>query len=119
MGQIGDMEATEVLVSTLEDRMFDVRWLAAEALISIGREALAPLLRTLVKRPDSYWLRTGAHHVLHDIEKWHLDELLWPILVALEDTYEIEIQDEDLQNVTNMGEFIAYVERKVAEKSKS
>ena len=38
------------------------------------------------------------------------------ILVALEDTYDIEIQDEELQEVINMGDFIAYVERKVAEK---
>ncbi len=41
------------------------------------------------------------------------------ILVALEDTYDIEIQDEDLENVTNMGEFIAYIKRKIAEKTVS
>ena len=40
------------------------------------------------------------------------------ILVAVEDTYDIEIQDEDLQNVTDMEGFIAYIERKIAEKNK-
>ncbi len=38
------------------------------------------------------------------------------ILVAVEDTYDIEIQDEELQKVTNMGGFIAYIESKIAEK---
>ena len=40
------------------------------------------------------------------------------ILVALEDTYDIEIQDEELQGIKNMADFIAYVERKVEEKGK-
>jgi HEAT repeat protein len=85
LGQIGDAVATEALVKALEDKMFDVRWLAAEALIRIGRKAIVPLLHALVKRPDSYWLREGAHHVLHDIEKGHLNQVLQPVLVALED----------------------------------
>ncbi len=38
------------------------------------------------------------------------------ILVAIEDTFDIEVQDEDLQGITNMADFIAYIERKVAEK---
>lgn len=38
------------------------------------------------------------------------------MLVALEDTYDIEIQDEELREVTNMGDFVAYIERKIAEK---
>jgi HEAT repeat protein len=85
LGQIGDAAATEALVKALEDKMFDVRWLAAEALIRIGHKAIVLLLRALVRRPDSYWLREGAHHVLHDIEKGRLDQLLQPVLVALED----------------------------------
>ena len=40
------------------------------------------------------------------------------ILVALEDEFDIEIQDEELQEVTDMGGFIAYIERKAAEKVK-
>lgn len=35
------------------------------------------------------------------------------VLVALEDAYNIEIMDEDLSEITNMGDFIAYIERKV------
>ena len=38
------------------------------------------------------------------------------ILVAVEDTYEIELDDEELQNITDTAGFVAYIERKVAEK---
>jgi acyl carrier protein len=38
------------------------------------------------------------------------------IMVALEDTLNIEIVDEDLKTIKNMGAFIAYLKQKVAEK---
>ena len=38
------------------------------------------------------------------------------ILVALEEAYDIELIDEDLKAVTNLGEFIAYVKKRVAAK---
>jgi acyl carrier protein len=49
-----------------------------------------------------------------DLEADSLD--IVQILVALEDNFDIEIPDEDLKGITNMGDMIAYVERKVAEK---
>ena len=38
------------------------------------------------------------------------------IMVALEETFDIELVDEELKTVTNMGGFIDYVKKKVAEK---
>ena len=38
------------------------------------------------------------------------------ILVAVEDAFDIEVQDEELEEVTDMAGFLAYIERKVAEK---
>jgi acyl carrier protein len=38
------------------------------------------------------------------------------ILVALEEAFDIELVDEDLKAITNMGGFIDYVKKKVAEK---
>lgn len=38
------------------------------------------------------------------------------VLVAIEDEFGIEIPDEDAQKFQNFGDFIAYVEAKVAEK---
>jgi acyl carrier protein len=38
------------------------------------------------------------------------------ILVALEDNFGIEIPEEDAQQFKTFGDFVAYVDRKVAEK---
>ncbi len=40
------------------------------------------------------------------------------ILVALEDSLDIEIVDSDLKDIKNMGAFIVYLEKRVAEKHK-
>jgi HEAT repeat protein len=85
LGQIGDAEATKALINALQDEMFDVRWLAAEGLISIGRQTLIPLLRKLTKESDSLWLREGAHHILHGINLGGLEKILLPVRNALED----------------------------------
>jgi len=38
------------------------------------------------------------------------------VLVALEDEFEIEIPDEDAQKFQNFGDFVSYIEKRVAEK---
>ena len=50
-----------------------------------------------------------------DLEADSLD--IVQILVALEDHFDIEIPDDDLKAIANMGDIIAYVERRVAEKN--
>lgn len=87
LGQIGSSGTAEALVRALEDNIFDVRWLAAEGLIVMGRDALAPLLHALLERSDSEWLREGAHHVFHDLTRGSPDfnDILQPVLAALED----------------------------------
>jgi HEAT repeat protein len=85
LSQIGDPAATGSLVKALQDKEFDVRWLAAEGLIAIGKKAVTPLLRALIDNPESVWLREGAHHVLHDMDRGGWDDILKPVMVALED----------------------------------
>jgi HEAT repeat protein len=86
LGQIGDKAAAEALVKALEDNEFDVRWLAAEALINIGQDSLEPLLKALTDHGDkSLFLRQGAHHVLHDMNRGGLDRVLKPVMSAVED----------------------------------
>jgi HEAT repeat protein len=85
LSEIADPAAAEALVKTLEDRDAGVRWLAAEGLIRMRRAGLKPLLQALIERPDSPWLREGAHHVLHDLARIGLDEGVLPVLTALED----------------------------------
>jgi len=62
----------------------------------------------IVRKPDTEFTATTT---FKDLDADSLD--IVQMLVALEDTYDIEIQDEELQDVTNMGEFIAYIKRKV------
>lgn len=87
LGQIADKSSAEALVAALEDKEFDVRWLAAEALINIGQDALEPLLLALADHGNkSISLRHGAHHVLHDMHKGDLLEILRPVMKAVEDS---------------------------------
>jgi len=44
------------------------------------------LLEALVKHSDSYWLREGIHHVLHDMNTGKITKVLRPVLEALEGT---------------------------------
>jgi len=84
LGEIGAPEAGPPLVKALEDEQFDVRWLAAVALINMNIKGLKPLLHALMERSDSVFLRDGAHHVVHDLTKGELRKYLAPVLTALE-----------------------------------
>jgi len=86
LGQIADPAAAPALVGALEDREFSIRWLAAEGLIALRRAGLEPLLRALVERPESFALREGAHHVIHDLHHrgGPLEPVLEPVLTALD-----------------------------------
>ncbi len=61
--------AIPVFIAALEDKDSDIRWLAAEGLIKLKRLSFSPLLEALEKRPESAFLRLGAHHVLSDLKK--------------------------------------------------
>lgn len=50
-----------------------------------------------------------------DLEADSLD--IVQILVALEEEFDIEIIDEEMQDITNMGSMIAYIDQKIAEKA--
>ena len=39
------------------------------------------------------------------------------VLVAVEDTFGIEVPDEDLSEFQNLGDFVHYIETRLAEKS--
>ena len=65
-----------------------------------------------MRKPDTDFSPTAT---FKDLNADSLD--IVQILVAVEDAYDIEIQDEELQEVTDMGGFIGYIERKIAEKA--
>jgi acyl carrier protein len=70
------------------------------------------ILRVL-RKSESDW-KPGA--TFKDLEADSLDVV--QILVAIEDEFGIEIQDEDIKSISDMEGFLAYIERKVPEKGK-
>ena len=85
LGGIADPIAASALVSALDDPDGDVRWLAAEGLAALGRDALQPLLAALIQRARSGGLCEGAHHVCRVLaRKKRLGSILRPVLAALE-----------------------------------
>lgn len=77
-------EAAEPLADALEDEGGGVRWLAAEALVNIGAPAALPVLRRLLTRSGSTWMRNGAHHVLAALAREDPRSPLRPVVEALE-----------------------------------
>jgi HEAT repeat protein len=84
LGEIGTPEAAPFLVRALEDEVFDIRWLAAIGLIGMNIKGLKPLLHALMEQGDSAFLRQGAHHVIHDLNKGELRRYLSVVLATLE-----------------------------------
>jgi HEAT repeat protein len=81
---IADPIAASALVNALEDRDGDVRWLAAEGLAALGRDALQPLLAALLEGTKPSWLYEGAHHICHTlVTRKRLGPILRPLLAAL------------------------------------
>ena len=77
-------------------------------------ETVRKIVMRVVRKPDLDFKPTAT---FKDFKADSLDVV--QILVAVEDAFDIEIQDEDLKQVTDMGAFVAYIEKKVAEKNKS
>jgi HEAT repeat protein len=61
---IADPVAIPALIKTLEDNIFDIRWLASEALVAIGPDCIKPLLETLSTGAKNLFLREESRHVL-------------------------------------------------------
>jgi acyl carrier protein len=80
-----------------------------ELKMSAVEEKVKEIIIKIVRKPELDFTPTTT---FKDMEADSLD--IVQILVALEDTYDIEIIDEDLQEIANMGDFVAYIESKVA-----
>ncbi len=75
-------------------------------------ETVKQIVTRIVRKPDMVFTPDAT---FEDFKADSLD--IVQILVALEDTYNIEIQDEELRKVTSMREFIYYIEREIAGKA--
>ncbi|NJK85087.1 MAG: HEAT repeat domain-containing protein [Bacteroidales bacterium] len=60
-------ETIPELIGLLNDEHTDIRWIAADGLIKIGRNSLVPLLKQLNINRDQIFLNAGAHKVLTEL----------------------------------------------------
>jgi hypothetical protein len=67
--EASDPATAQALVEALEDNEIEVRWLASEALASLGAAAVIPLLEALTTRFESNHTRDGARHILHAMQQ--------------------------------------------------
>jgi len=77
-------------------------------------EQIKEIVANIVHVDKSVLTREGT---FKDIKADSLD--IVQALVAIEDKFDIEVPDEDAQKFQNFGDFIDYVEKRVAEKEKS
>lgn len=95
---------TEAAISTLIDLMetndAGVRWKAADALASLGKTALVPVLHALVDKGDSRWLLEGAYHVFHDNRSSEVARMTDGVCAAMKG------QGAALATVTAAGELL-------------
>ncbi len=84
LSEIRDPATAPALVKALTDQNFVVRWIASEAIDRLGHAGLVPLLNALEVRPESVWLRRGAHRILRVQARGKLGEILDPVMKALE-----------------------------------
>lgn len=105
LSQIGDSTAIDALVATLRDPEFDVRWLAAEGLIVIGPPSIPAVLQKLVDEPESLVVKEGVHHVLHDMAKGSLYELLQPVKMSLEGSGPLQPEVIAQETLKKLNEF--------------
>jgi len=74
-------------------------------------ETVKKIIARILRKSDLDFSPTAT---FKDLEADSLD--IVQILIAIEDAYDIEIQDEALEGVSNMGDFIDHIERRIAEK---
>jgi hypothetical protein len=74
LAEMRDPAVAPIFTQALENNDTDVRWLAAEGLLALGRAGLGSLFKALIDRPTSTWLLQGAHHVLKDLSIGRLHE---------------------------------------------
>ena len=68
LSQINDPGSIPILITALENEDFDIRWMAAEGLIGIGKKSIRPLLEAVISGKESIFLLEGVHHVLKELQ---------------------------------------------------
>jgi HEAT repeat protein len=86
---IADRRSIPFLINLLDDKEFEIRWIAAEGLIKIGRLSILPLLKSIRDGKSSLIHNKGAHHVLLSLLKEDEKNKLATLLHSLDDAQEL------------------------------
>jgi HEAT repeat protein len=86
---IADRRSIPFLINLLDDKLFEIRWIAAEGLIKIGRRSIMPLIKSIRDGKSSFILNKGAHHVLLSLLTEDEKNKLMTLLHSLDDAKEL------------------------------
>ena len=86
---IADRRSVPFLINLLDDKEFEIRWIAAEGLIRIGRQSILPLLKSIRDGKSSFIFNKGAHHVLLGLLNETEKNKLMLLLQSLDDSQEL------------------------------
>lgn len=86
---IADRKSIPLLINLLDDPLFDIRWIAAEGLIKIGRRSICPLLKSVCDGRSSLFFNRGTHHILLGLVDEKEKNKLMPLLQSLDNYYEL------------------------------
>ena len=86
---IADRRSIPFLIRLLDDKEFEIRWIAAEGLIKIGKRSILPLIKSVRDGESSYFHNKGAHHVLNGLLNESEKKKLRPLLLSLDDSNEL------------------------------
>src|SRR5664279_5735374 len=86
---IADRKSIPFLINLLDDKEFEIRWIAAEGLIKIGRRSIVPLIKSVRDGKSSFIFNKGAHHVLNGLLNESEKNKVRPLLLSLDDSHEL------------------------------
>lgn len=77
------------LINLPDDSLFEIRWIAAEGLIEIGRRSICPLLKSVRDGRSSLFFNRGTHHILLGLLNKKEKNELMPLLQSLDNYLEL------------------------------
>jgi HEAT repeat protein len=86
---IADRRSIKTFIQLLDDPEFEVRWIAAEGLIKIGRSTIIPLLKLVRDGGGNYYVNRGVHHILTNLLYENEKKKISGFLRSLEDYHEL------------------------------
>ena len=86
---IADRKSIPILIELLGDNETDIRWIAAEGLVKVGRRSILPLLKSVRGSKSNVFLNQGTHHVLNSLLSEKERHKLGPLLHSLENYHQL------------------------------